>query len=62
LPEFQFKREFLCEWGDEDDSIFKYDCIMNAMADIPPLFPTASQPKIPGLSNIEPLFKEKVIT
>lgn len=62
LPEFQFKREFLCEWGDEDDSIFKYDCIMAAMADIAPLFPTATQPKIPGLSNIEPLFKEKVIT
>lgn len=57
MSEWQFKQEYLTEFADTIDSIFSYEVIQNAMADIPPLFPEMNQQK-PGkyLTNKQPLF------
>ena len=57
MSEWQFKQEYLTEFADTIDSIFSYEVIQNAMADIPPLFPEMNQQKPDKyLTNKQPLF------
>ena len=59
LTDWEFRTEFCCEWGDEQDSIFSYETIMNAMSsDIEPLFQQTPTPgRLPGLSQVPALFQ-----
>lgn len=59
LTDWEFRTEFCCEWGNEHDSIFSYETIMNAMSsDIEPLFQQTPIPgRLPGLSQVPALFQ-----
>lgn len=58
MSDWQFKQEFLCEFGDTIDGVFSYETITNAFtADIKPLFPDM-QNKPGFLSSRKPLFDQ----
>ncbi|HWQ65363.1 MAG TPA: terminase large subunit [Methanospirillum sp.] len=62
MSEWEFKQEFLCEFGETLDSVFSFDLIQSVMDNtIEPLFPLSDYKLIiPGMGNdIEPLFKEE---
>lgn len=63
LGNWWYQQEYMCQFMETTDSLFRYDTIMEAMSDdIEPLFPV-SGPVTPGIPSgideeIEPLFSE----
>lgn len=60
IGDWWFEQEFMCEFRQATDSVFRYDDVMGAVSeDVPPLFAPPMTRPAPGLDDgISPLFHE----
>ena len=48
MPEWWFRQEYGCEFTETEDSVFSYDSVQNALADIAPLFGPGDTVEVPS--------------